>query len=152
MMIKSPECTKADATSDPFSYWEGRFNRIIDLVLETKSDAAPVWSVKEVLSQIDEATTGLSAYALSAEATADSWTNFFGKNDRPEDKSEIKAYVLQRIKKKLCNPELADIIASKESAEAQEKAQANLVELSNTVANKTSSFGLYTAEDLNCAE
>ena len=152
MMIKSPECTKADATSDPFSYWEGRFNRIIDLVLETKSDAAPVWSVKEVLSQIDEATIGLSTYALSAEVTAHTWTNFFGKNDRPEDKSEIKAYVLQRIKKKLCNPELADIIASKESAEAQEKAQANLIELSNTVANKTSSFGLYTAEDFNCAE
>lgn len=152
MMVKSPECTKADATSDPFSFWEGRLNRILDLILETKSDAAPVWTVKDVASQIEEVTIGLSAYALSAEATAETWTNFFGKNDRPEDKSEVKSYVLERIKKKLCNPELADIIATKVSAEAQDMARANLAELSNAVIKKTTSLGLYTAQDLNCSK
>ncbi len=150
MAVKSPECSKSDATSDPFSFWEGRIDRVLDLVLERKTAAAPVWTVKEVKTQIEDAISGLSAYALSAEKTADSWTNFFGKNDRPEDKSEIKDYVLYRIKKKLCNPKLQDVIAGKESTEAQKLAESNLVELSKTIATKTDTLGLYTAEQLDC--
>lgn len=152
LAVKSPECTKSDATSDPFSFWEGRLNRILDLILDTKSAAAPVWKVKEVQTQIDEAITGLSAYALSAEATAETWTNFFGKNDRPDNKSEIKAYVLKRLKKKLCNPALQDIIKGKESAEAQKIASDNLAELAKAVEAKTTSLGVYTAQEVGCAE
>lgn len=152
LALKSPECTKSDATSDPFSFWEGRLNRVIDLLLERGSDSAPVWKISEVQSQVDEAVTGLSAYALSAEATADTWTNFFGKNDRPEDKSEVKAYVLGRLQKKICNPELLDIINSKESAEAQKIALNNLNDLKKAVAAKTTSLGLYSAKDLGCVE
>lgn len=149
---KSPECSKSDATSDPFSFWEGRLSRIIDLVVETKSDIAPVWKVEDVKTQINEVVTGLSAYALSAEATAETWTNFFGKNDRPEVKSDVKAYVLQKIKKKLCNPELKDIINAKESIEAQKIALDNLELLKKLVSEKTTNLGLYTAQDLGCNE
>lgn len=150
LAVKSPECSKSDATSDPFSYWESRMNRAIDLLIETKSSAAPAWTLKEVSTQVDEAVTGMSSYALSAEATASTWTNFFGKNDRPEDKKEVKNYVLTRIKKKLCNPKLVDVIASKESAEAREAAEANLVALNAAVAKKTTELGLYSANDLGC--
>lgn len=152
LAIKSAECTKSDATSDPFSYWEGRLNRALDLILERKSNEAPVWKTAEVKKQIDDAIIGLAAYALSAEATADTWTNFFGKNDRPEDKSEVKAYVLERLKKRICSPELAQIIAQKESQEAQKLAQENLHELKKTIAAKTSSLGLYSAQDIGCVE
>lgn len=152
LALKSPECTKTDATSDPFSFFEGRLNRILDLILDTKSAAAPVWKVSEVQSQIDEAITGLSAYALSAEATAGTWTNFFGKNDRPDNKSEVKAYVLKRLKKKLCNPALQDIIKAKESAEAQKIAADNLAELAKAVEAKTTSLGVYTAQEVGCAQ
>lgn len=152
LAIKSPECTKSDATSDPFSFWEGRLNRILDLVLDTKSAAAPVWKVSEVQAQIDEVITGLSAYALSAEATAGTWTNFFGKNDRPEAKSEVKAYVLMRLKKKLCNPKLLDVINGKESAEAQKITSDNLAELAKAVETKTTALGVYTAQDMSCAK
>jgi len=119
MKIKSPECTNSDATSDPFSFWEGRIDRVLDLVLERKSDAAPVWTVAEVNTQLTEAVTRLLAYGLSAENTADTWTNFFGKNDRPEDKTQVKEYVLYRLEKKLCNPKLQQVLESKESAEAR---------------------------------
>lgn len=152
LMVKSPECTKSDATSDPFSFWEGRINRILDLVLERKSNSAPVWKVEEVKAQLDEAITGMAAYALSAEATSGTWTNFFGKNDRPEDKSEVKAYVLARIQKRICNPALQDVIKAKESAEASKLAQDNLNALKKTVAEKTNALGLYTAQDIGCVE
>jgi hypothetical protein len=150
LAVKSPECTKSDATSDPFSFWEGRINRIMDLILESKSNAAPVWKVEDVKSQVSEAVTGLSAYAISAEATAETWTNFFGKNDRPENKSEMKSYVLKRIKKKLCNPKIAEIIQAKESAEAQKLAQDNFEALKKEIEAKTASLALYTAQDLSC--
>ncbi len=152
LAVASPECTKSDATSDPFSFFEGRINRVLDLILDTKSAAAPVWKVSEVQAQLDDAITGLSAYALSAEATAGTWTNFFGKADRPDNKSEIKAYVLMRIKKKLCNPALQDIIKAKESAEAQKSASDNLADLAKAVAAKTTSLGVYTAEEVGCAQ
>lgn len=152
ILVKSPECTKTDATNDPFSFFEGRLNRILDLVLERKSAAAPVWKVSDVKTELNDAITGLVAYAASAEATSDSWSNFFGKNDRPEDKKEIKAYVLERIKKKICNPKLQDVIKAKESVEAQAAAQKNLDELKKEISTKTTALGVYTAQDLNCAE
>lgn len=152
LKVKSPECTKADATSDPFSFWEGRIDRILDLILNTATAEAPVWRVSEVKTQIDEAVVGLSAYALSAEATSGTWTNFFGKADRPDDKSQVKAYVLERIKLRICNPELQDVIKAKESAEAQKLAQDNLNEFLKTVSTKTAALGVYSAQDLNCAE
>lgn len=152
LALKSPECSKSDATSDPFSYWESRLDRVLDLVLERKSNSAPVWTVEEVSSQLEEAVTGLAAYALSAEATADTWTNFFGKNDRPEDKSEVKDYVLRRIQKKICNPKLQDVINAKESAEASKIASDNLNALKKAVAARTTALGLYSAQDLGCIE
>ena len=152
MKVKSPECSKADATSDPFSFLEGRLNRILDLVLERKSSAAPVWKVADVKTELNDAITGLVSYALSAEKTAETWTNFFGKNDRPEDKAEVKAYVLKRIKNRLCNPALQDVINAKESAEAQKLALDNLNELKKEIATKTTALGAYTALDLTCAE
>lgn len=152
LAIKSPECTKSDATSDPFSFWEKRIDRVLDLVLERNSASAPVWKTEEVKSQLEEAITGLSAYALSAELTSGTWTNFFGKNNRPESASEVRGYVLERLKRKVCNPELKDIINSKESSEAQKLAQENLDELKKLVVSKTASLDLYTAQDLGCIE
>jgi hypothetical protein len=150
LAVKSPECSKADATNDPFSYWENRFNRILELLVETKSNAAPIWKAEEIKAQIEEATTGLAAYALSAEATAHTWTNFFGKNDRPENKAEMKNYVLERFKKKLCNPEIEELLDAKETVEAHMAATVNLTDLRDLVAKKTSSLGLYTVEQLSC--
>ncbi len=150
LTVKSPECTKSDATSDPFSFWETRLNRILDLLLERKSPAAPVWALNDVKAQLDEVITGLAAYALSAEATGDTWTNFFGKNGRPSSKSEVKKYVLERLKNRICNPALVDEIAAKESEDARKLAQENLDALRKFVVEKTDKLNLYKAEDLSC--
>lgn len=150
ILTASPECSKSDATSDPFSFWEGRLDRVLDLALERNSNTAPVWKVSEVRAQIDEAVVGLSAYAKSAERTAETWTNFFGKNDRPDDKKEVKDYVLVRMKKKLCNPKLQDVIASKENSEAQKLTSDNLAEVLKAVAETTKKLDAYTTEELDC--
>lgn len=150
MAVKSAECTKSDATSDPYSFFEGRLSRAIHLLVDTKSAHAPVWKLSEITSQVDDALTGLSAYAVSAERTAATWTNFFGKGDRPETAAEVKDYVLSSLKKKICDSELVAIIKAKESAQAQALAQANLDALKAHVEKKTAEFGLYSAEQLKC--
>lgn len=150
LATKSPECSSSDNTSDPYSYFEGRIKRAIDLLVETGSDSAPVWKTKEVKAQVDNAIKGLAAYALSAENTGDTWTNFFGKANRPNDKKDVKDYVLATLKNKLCDPSLQDIIAAKESVEAQEIASQNLVELRDTIAASTAQLKLYTAEQFKC--
>jgi hypothetical protein len=152
MKIASPECSSSDATSDPFSYFEARLGKVLDLLLESKSDSAPVWKLQDMKTQFNDAITGIAFYAISAENTADSWTNFFGKADRPDDKSEIKPYVLKRIKKKLCNPANSVLIASKESPEAQKIAADNLAAFAKAITDKTSELGIYTAEELKCEE
>ena len=150
LMVKSPECTKSDATSDPYTFWEARLARAIDLVVDTKSSSAPVWKTSEVTSQIDEAITGLTAYAASAEKTMSTWTNFFGKGERPEDVAGIKAFVLESIKKKICSPKLVSIIAAKESADAQKLAQDNLDALKAAVSKKVAEVAVYTTEQVKC--
>ena len=149
LALKSPECSKSDATSDPFSFWEGRLARSIDLLLETKSNEAPLWKITEMATEVSDAITGIAAYAVSVEKTSATWTNFFGKGDRPDDKSEVKDYVLQSFKKQLCDPELKTIIGMK-SPEAQKIALSNLEDLRKVVVTKTTEFSLFKPEELNC--
>lgn len=146
----SPECTKSDATSDPFSFWEARVDRALDMIIDLGSSSAPVWTTEEVKAQIDEFTLAFANYAAAAEKTADSWTNFFGKADRPEDKAKVKAYVLMKIKAKICNPELADAIKAKESTEASELAQKNLDELRKAMADTSKALTVFNDADLKC--
>lgn len=149
LMVKSPECTKSDATSDPYSFWEGRLDRAIDLLLDTKTAAAPVWKLAE-LTELQDAIMGLAAYALSAEKTFSTWTNFFGKGERPENPEDVKAYVLASFKSKLCDPKLALVINGKENEEAKKAASDNLAELQKTVAEKTAGWNLFKVEELSC--
>lgn len=148
--LMSPECSKADATSDPFSFWEGRVNRALDLIIDVRSASAPVWKTEEVATQIDEFATAFANYAASAEKTADSWTNFFGKSDRPEDKAKVKPYVLTKLKSLICNPALADVIKAKESQDAQKLAQDNLNALRAAVVAKNKALGVFTETELKC--
>lgn len=148
--LASPECTKSDATSDPFSFWESRVKRSLDLVLDTKSASAPVWKTAEVKAQVEEFSTAFANYAAAAETTADSWTNFFGKADRPEDKKAVRPYVLRKMKALLCDPALAEVIRAKESQEAQALAQKNLDDLRKVVADTTKTLKVFTDAELKC--
>jgi len=148
--VKSPECNKTDATSDPFSYLESRLARAIDLLVDVNSTSAPVWTAKDLTAQMDEILTGLIAYAASAEKTMSTWTNFLGKGDRPEDVAGVKAYVLQALKKKICAPELTAVIAAKETPEAVKLAGENLDTLRKAFEKKSVDIAVFTAEEVKC--
>src|SRR5690606_22715299 len=59
--VKSPECVSSDATNDPFSYWESRIDRTVELLLETKSSAAPAWDISEVSTELTDALIRLAS-------------------------------------------------------------------------------------------
>lgn len=122
----SAECTKDDATNDPFSYFESMLKRSVDLIVAPKTAAAPLWKTAELKAKIDTAIKGLESYALSAEATAKNWTNFFGKEGRPADAAGVKDYVIKRIKLQLCDKAIIEAISGKESEEARTLADANM--------------------------
>lgn len=146
----SPECSKSDATSDPFSYWESRVKRTLDLIVDLKSSAAPVWKTEEVAAQIQEFTIAFANYAAAAEKTAETWTNFFGKADRPEHKALVKPYVLAKMKALICDPEIAEAIKAKESQEAQALAQRNMEQLQMVVVATNKVLTVFTEEELKC--
>ncbi len=148
--LASAECSKMDATNDPFSYFEARLARGIDMLVNRKTTAAPVWKLEE-MSQVSDAVSGLTSYAASADKTAASWSNFFGKEGRPATKDEVKPYVLARIKKQLCDKSIDDVIAIKDSAEARDAVTANMKALKDAVAKKAKSLNIYTAQDLDCS-
>jgi hypothetical protein len=126
MKIKNPECSKVDATSDPFSYFEKRLERVIELLVETKTSGAPLWRASEMEAQLSSTVIGLLSYATSAEFTMSKWVNFHLKEDRPKTHEGVVKYVLGSIKNKLCSPDLETIINAKESDSARELAQQNL--------------------------
>lgn len=150
LTTSSPECSKSDASSDPFSFWENRVDRALDLLLARGSDEAPVWTAKELETQLDEISMAFNNYGFSAEKTADTWTNFFGKGDRPEKKEEVKAYVLTKLKAKICSPSIASIIGAKVNPEASAATEMNYTELKKRIADKSKSLLGYKAADLNC--
>lgn len=150
ILTASPECSKSDATADPFSYWERRLSRALEMLMNRGSGSAPVWTVQELDAQIKDIVMAFANYGLAAENTADTWTNFFGKGNRPERKEDVKDYVIGRLKRKLCDSRLLDSINSKESEEAKAAAQKNYDELMKTIVEKNAALKAYTAEELKC--
>lgn len=150
IVTASPECSKTDATSDPFSFYENRLNRVMHLLLASNTRSAPVWKTSELASQIDEVVVAFANYAMSAVNTGDTWTNFFGKGDRPTRKEDVKAYVLNRLKGKICNRAILEILQAKESEDAMMKAAENYAELVKTLVSRNANLKAFTAEELKC--
>ncbi len=146
----SPECSKSDATSDPFTFWESRVRRALDLVLNVKTSSAPVWKTAELKAQIEEFTTAFANYAAAAEKNGETWTNFFGKADRPDDKAKVKPYVLTKMKALMCDPKLLDVIKAKETQDAQTLALENLSAFRKVVAEKSEQLGVFSERETAC--
>lgn len=148
----SAECLKSDATIDPFSFWEGRLARTLELLLDTHSASAPVWKLADMTSETGDMVTAFMAYMGNSEKIADTWSNFFGREDRPEDKAELKAWVTGRIKQKLCDPAVAMIISGKESPDAVKLAQENFDALVKLFNDTATSFKVPLSSPIKCAE
>lgn len=149
-MLVSPECTKLDATSDPFSYWESRLERVVSLLVEKESNAAPVWKVDELNGQINELVIGFSLYGISLNLGGKQWNNFFDKPGRPTAQKDVRTYMLGAVKNKLCDPALNEVINTKETAEGRELALNNMATLKFQLAIKFGIFGLYSPQNLTC--
>lgn len=150
VLTKSPECSKADATSDPFSYWEKRLSRALDMLLARHNTEAPSWKVSELSTQLNDMLIAFANYGVSAEKTAATWTNFFGKGDRPERKEDVRAYVLGKVKKQLCSLKIPEVIAAKASEEAKAAATTNMNELKKLFVDKNKELAAFTEEELKC--
>jgi hypothetical protein len=145
---KSAECTSDDASGDPFSYYESRLMRATDYLVARGKTSTPDWSIDELRGQVNSAVVGMAAYAVSAENTASTWTNFFNRPGRPNQASEVKAYVLARLKGVLCDPSLALEIDGKDLPEGKAKAQSNLMDLKRVVFNTL--YPVYQPVELGC--
>jgi hypothetical protein len=149
MKTSSAECTKSDAGKDPFSFWQSRLARGLELMLETRSTQKPLWKFSEIKKEMNDTVLGLGMYAMSAEKTSDTWSNFFGQNDRPKDKKGVPSFVLSNLRTQICGKDLDDLAAKKDSAEARDLAQTNLTELRDFVAGKLVEYTMIpTKKDL----
>ncbi len=126
---KSAECSKDDATSDPFGFFDGRLTHAVDLLIERGSASAPIWNLDDMKRELEVSLTGVGAYVLSAEATGAKWTGFFTGGERPSSVAGVKAYVLSTLRAHLCDTSFEAEIGLKSSASAQAKTKENIQSL-----------------------
>jgi len=146
----SAECSRDDATRDPFRFFENRLVRAIDLLLARGSTGAPGWSVQDMDRELSVAIGGLSLYAATAEKTGHQWSQFFGAPDRPKSVSEVKGYVLSQLKNQLCDAGFSQVVLQKESEEARQKTMANIRALREKAMAVVDPLKIYPASDLKC--
>jgi hypothetical protein len=145
----SPECSRDDATSDPFSFFEERLKRVVSLAANPGVTTASTWTLEDLEAPLTVAVTGMGLYASASAATAKNWTNFFTGNGRPWFASGVKPYVIRQLRAQLCGRKLADAIAEKATAD-DKKATAELLKAVRTKAGALlDGTGIATA-DLNC--
>ncbi|MDO9182373.1 MAG: zinc-dependent metalloprotease, partial [Bacteriovorax sp.] len=129
----SAECSSSDATSDPFSYFEGQLDKSIGLLVGKDSTDEPIWKISDLQRQLTESLEGISNYVISAPFTFESWTNFQGKLDRPNDAFLIPQYVLNRLSSKVCSANFDRIVESKNSDKAKKQTLDNIIALQKFV-------------------
>lgn len=146
----SPECSRDDATSDPFAFFEARLARAVDLLVAGDTTEAPVWTVPDMEKELKIAVQGMGLYASSAEKTGATWTNFFTGADRPASPAGVKAYVLARLKARACDPALTAVANAKGSDDAKKKTEANLAALRQKTAELLKPLNVFTDAELTC--
>jgi hypothetical protein len=149
----SAECSRDDATKDPFSYFEKRLIKVTDLVIARGDAAAPVWKVADVKTALGIAVNGLALYAYTAEASAAKLTNFYIGGDRPANAAGVRDYAVGKLREQLCDDSFAAVIAAKATPEAQAATQAAIEELRAAVRELLAPYAPVIGEaELACTE
>lgn len=152
----SAECSSADATNDPFGYFQYILNLAMAKSVNLGSAAAPDWTAADLERKLGDSVNGLARYASSAVGTAKGWTNFFGKENRPKDPLKVPAYVVTKMRSYICNPNLDKAAQSKDSAEAKVQTEKNLQAVRTfivkTLADFQKPFPLGTAQFFPCLD
>lgn len=110
----------------PFSFLESRMNRVVDKLLNRGSTEAPSWTHSDLQGVYPDFLSRMAQYAVSAPYTAASWTNFFGKADRPDNAVAVPEYVMKKIANLVCDENLDKAVQSKSTEEARTLAADNL--------------------------
>ncbi len=111
----SAECSRDDATNDPYGYFLSRLQRGVDLVIARGSAEAPVWKADEVAKVISSTITGLGLYAGTSVSTGAHWTQFFNHPERPDGVALVSDYVQTTMDQLLCPSDLKEVLAVKSS-------------------------------------
>ncbi len=146
----SAECSRDDASKDPFNFFENRLAKASYLLVGRGSSSPPEWTVPDMQRELDAVLKGMALYASTAESTSKHWTNFFSNPDRPSTPNEIIGYVLGKIRRYLCNPEFETIIESKESEEGKKKTRGNIELLRARAATLILPLKVFSETDLSC--
>lgn len=146
----SPECSRDDATSDPFSYFEKRLQRAIDLLTARGQVTEPSWVISEMDTEFTSAVEGLGFYASTARTQGEKLSHFFGAPGRPLNKDGIKDYVFASIKRQVCDPGLEGIVQEKLTEEAQMKTRKNVEDLRAKTIELLEKLDGIEEKDLTC--
>lgn len=145
-LTSSAECSRDDATPDPFGYFEGKLTRAVDLLTGRVLGIDPVWSVADMDKELTTFANGLGLYGLTAEASFDKWTNFGGKEDRPKTKAEVRQYALDAVLKQTCDSKLEAVAQQKPTQAGKEKVLQNIKDLRAKVGKTLLDLGFTEAE------
>jgi len=148
--FNSAECSRDDATPDPFGYFESQLVKATRLLVAKGSTETPVWSVPDMDREVTTALSALALYAMTADISGSTWTNFFNGGDRPTSPAGVKEYVQKKLKGTLCAAELNAAIEEKTSEAAKEKAKANLDAIREKTTVMMEMLGIFQPETLKC--
>lgn len=154
-LSSSPECSSSDATSDSYNFFKSRMNRGLDLLLNRGVDAAPTWTVTQLMQYMPGFVTEIAAYGLNAEGTASTWLNFFKPVDRPaQEAAAIYEYVRKDLENLICGSSLDAEVAKKTDSEVREIAAKNLSDYRKAMFEALSSVSgsdrLMKVDQLSC--
>ena len=137
----SAECSRDDATSDPFAYFGKLIDRVLDKAVIPASDAAPTWTYADLDSNLVLGLTGRIAYATSASTTGKDWKDW-AQTGRPQDAAGIKDFVLKTLKDELCAPAIRTSADRKATPEGKAAVAKNLADLDAKVADLSTKFAI----------
>ncbi|MFM8314632.1 MAG: zinc-dependent metalloprotease, partial [Deltaproteobacteria bacterium] len=128
----SAECSRDDATSDPFGYFLSRLNRAVNLVIARGTHEAPAWQAAEMATIMEPTVRGLAFYRTSAESTGSQWKQFFNKPGRPQEFQQISSFVTSEVERILSPSDLEDVFKSKNEEDSL-KARMGYIEFKERV-------------------
>lgn len=149
--LLTAECSRDDATYDPFAYFEGQLGKAMKLLLATDTSEAPVWRIPDMEREFSVAVIGLGRYASSAHSTSKDWTNFFIDRTRPRIAADIPAYVLSRLKAHMCGPAIDAVLATKTQPAALKATQDNVQAVRERVMKVMTKLKAFTEAELSCS-
>ncbi len=146
---QSAECSRDDATPDPFGWFAKRLDLSIDRLVNSGSVAAPAWTIADMDRELGIALTGMGLYASSAATTAGTWTNF-AQGRRPVSASLAKTYILEEFQDRLCGAELDAAVALKLDASAKQKTVDNIQAVRAKAISILTQLGAFTSAEVAC--